>query len=153
VRMPGLGSKRKIKPPKPAPLPKFSEKLFVYDVVGISSKVDQEVFVKYPDRDYDEEELDEIADSPNALFLILELFFFPLRVFLYELCCRVQMVKKVVAVEAEGPISLRELDDEEEEGFIDGFPIGKNKHLIHVCFFLFSFYLCLFPFFVLHFHF
>jgi hypothetical protein len=130
VVVPGLGSKKKLKPPKPAPLPKFSKKLYNYDIIGISSKIDQEVFTKYPDRDYDDEELDEIADLPNALFMILELFFYPLRVLLYEMCCRVQKVKKIVAAETDEPISLRQMEEEEDEGFIDGFPIDcgtKNR--------------------------
>ena len=38
--------------------------------------------LKFPDRDWDDEELDEIASEPSALFLIVELFFYPIRVIL-----------------------------------------------------------------------
>mmetsp|Transcript_9726 Transcript_9726/g.12783 ORF Transcript_9726/g.12783 Transcript_9726/m.12783 type:complete len:445 (-) Transcript_9726:79-1413(-) len=66
-----------------------SSKLFVYDIIGITSKYEQEVVkAKYPDRDFDEEELDEIANEPNALWGIVCLLLFPLRLVFYYLTCK-----------------------------------------------------------------
>jgi hypothetical protein len=66
-----------------------SKKLFVYDIVGISSKLEERVKEKYPDRDFDDEELDEIANEPNPLWAILELLFCPIRGLIYHLSCKV----------------------------------------------------------------
>ena len=98
-----------------------SAELEFWQLVRVSSPLDEQAREAYPDRGWDEEELDELEDEPNALFVILELFFYPLRIFLYKVFCEVQRVKKIRAESVD-------LDDagpnaEEDDNTIDGFDI------------------------------
>ncbi len=124
---------------KPA-LPPKSKALQFWQIQRVSSAVDEKVREKYPDRDWDEEELDEMEDEPSALVVILGFFFLPVRIFLFRVCCSVTPQKKILASTVlpgqKAPESDSDDDDDDDEeappdrddeddedGMLDGFPI------------------------------
>jgi hypothetical protein len=128
VRVPAKGEVAKANAKPPPPAPKYSARLSPLHLVGISAPIDAKVAVKFPARDWDEEELDEIAQEPSALFQILEMVFFPIRFVLYKLLCEVARSKKTLVKDedekgADKAQALGVAEVDEENDLIDGFPI------------------------------
>jgi len=127
VRVPAKGEISKANLKKPPPPPRFSARLSPLHLVGISAPIDGKVAVKYPDRDWDDEELDEIAQEPSALVIIIEMVFFPIRFLLYKMFCEVAKSKKPVIADEETAAdriqAMGVQDQDDEDDMIDGFPI------------------------------
>ena len=95
-----------------------------------ASETESKVLELYPERDWDEEELDEIANEPSQLMLIFLLVWsllLPIRLCFFRIFCYVRKTKLIRAVDKEDT----EMDDGEEEDdtMIEGFPIdcGTNN--------------------------
>jgi hypothetical protein len=119
----------------PLPLPQIADYEMVRQLArdkfseagaAAGEALEAKVLEMYPDRDWDEEELDEMADEPPELVQIFllawELLLPPRRLF-WRVCCAVRRVKMERAADKKDGAEVEEEEEEEDDTMIEGFPI------------------------------
>ena len=94
-----------------------SKRFTSQNVVGIVSPLDVEVLLTFPARDWDDEELDEIANGHNPLVQILFILFKPC--FFKGLRRKIYMM--TFGVKKRWIVNLSKVDPDELETMVDGY--------------------------------